>query len=181
MNMVVIDIHSCRSYHSPEACPNGGSHSGDAVGCIFVGLNALRNGNKKEALPMRTKLLLTAIAALLLATGTAHADCCDMAPTVEAGPAFYAAAKRQFGRGFSSVGLYGIVWQDYSGEKRVLRSCKENSPPEERKHECDLKNHAVVVVKDRRYLGLEWDKSYLMCQYRTKPVRFFNCIAWEGE
>src|SRR5262249_7080906 len=72
MNMAGIDI-LCRLYRSPEACPNDGSYSGDAVGCIFVGLNALQNGDKKEAPPMRTKLLLTGIAALFLATGTAHA------------------------------------------------------------------------------------------------------------
>jgi hypothetical protein len=41
---------------------------------------------------------------------------------------------------------------------------------------------ATVEVKDTRYLGLDKDKSYLLCSYRTKPmIKFFNCWAWEGE
>jgi hypothetical protein len=117
------------------------------------------------------KLFLFGIAALFLATGAAHADCCDMAPLVPAGHAFYVAAKRQFGHGFSSVDLGGEKWKDCSGEGEcVVRDCKGNwSPDQRRDQECGSK-YAVVAVKSTRYLGLDKDKIVLLCSYRTKPV-----------
>jgi hypothetical protein len=109
------------------------------------------------------KLLLTGVAVLFLATGTAHADCCDMAKSVRAGHAFQMAAKRQFGRAAFNVHIY---------REKDLR-------PEEK----DLANKAAnLVIKDARYLGLDKDYkdgSYLLCSYWTKPViRFYNCYAW---
>jgi hypothetical protein len=66
---------------------------------------------------------------LFLATGTAHADCCDMGKFTPAGRAFDVAANRQFGRGVvSSVSL----WEE------------EHRPN-------DI--YAVMNIKDRRYLG----------------------------
>jgi hypothetical protein len=110
------------------------------------------------------KLLLTSVA--LLATGPAQADCCDMAKSVRAGHAFQIAAKRQFGRGASNMRIY---------REKDLRD-----------EEKDLANKAATLdIKDARYLGVDKDYkdgSYLLCSYRTKPViRFFKCIAWEGD
>jgi hypothetical protein len=138
-----------------------------------------------EFLAMK-KALLAGIAALFLATGAAHADCCDMAPITPATREFYVAAIRQFGRGFSSVGLFGEQWKDCSVETIgcVLRLCDKNWPSSEgrEKQECSLKGSAVIQVSDTRYLGLEEGKIYLMCSYRTKPmIRFYNCWAWEGD
>ncbi len=102
------------------------------------------------------KVFLAGCAVLFLAAGTAQADCCDMPKLVPAGHAFDVAAKRQFGRGFSRVSVY----EDETIKPKI----------------------ATVEVKDNRYLGLDKDKSYLLCRYRTKPViRFFSCFAWEGE
>jgi hypothetical protein len=129
------------------------------------------------------KLLLAGCVALFLAT-PAQADCCDMAPLIPAGREFEVAAKRQFGRGFASVGLWGKQWRDYSDNgEEVLRDFDGNWPPPEHRNKSDcLSKGAVVTVKNRRYLGLDWDKSYLVCRYRTKPtIRFFKCTAWEGE
>lgn len=99
-------------------------------------------------------LFITCVAALFLATETAHADCCE--PVVPAGHAFEVAAKRHFGRGFSSVSF----WENEPKPKKIV----------------------IVDVKDTRHLGLDKNKSYLLCRYRTKPViKFFNCFAWEGE
>jgi hypothetical protein len=144
-----------------------------------------RRSNAYAAIVLWTAVAV--IAALLLATGTAHADCCDGPPLMPAGHAFYVAAKRHFGRGFSSVYLSGEKWRDCSNwdgttypMKCDLRSCDE-PPPEERKFECTIKS-VVVIVKNTRYLGVDKDTSYLDCHYRTKPViRFFNCIAGIGD
>jgi hypothetical protein len=118
------------------------------------------------------KLFLTGIAALLLAT-PAQADCCDMPKTVRAGPAFQAAAKQQFGRGTSYVGIY---------DKKTVAEEAKRLPPGVAE---SLSYSAVLVIKDARYLGVDKDYkdgSYLLCNYRTKPViRFFKCNAWEGE
>jgi hypothetical protein len=133
------------------------------------------------------KALLAGVAALsVLCASAAHADCCDMAPVTPAGHAFYIAAKRHFGRAFSSVGLVGEKWKDCSDTDSdgecVLRDCNvSRPPPPDYRHDCDSK-FAVVTVKDTRYLGLEKGKIYLLCDYRPKPVvRFFKCNAWEGD
>jgi hypothetical protein len=133
-----------------------------------------------------TRWFIASIAAMFLATGTANADCCDMAPITPAGHALKVAAKRQFGRAFSSVGLVGEKWKDCSdidGDgKCVLRDCDvSRPPPPDYRHDCDSKS-AIVTVKDTRYLGLEKGEIYLICNYRTKPVvRFFKCSAWAGD
>jgi hypothetical protein len=94
------------------------------------------------------KLLLSGVAALFLATGTAYADSCDMAKSVRAGHAFQIAAKRQFGRGASNVHIYR----------------EEDLSPEQK----DLANKAAMLdIKDRRYLGVPNDKSF--CCVATGP------------
>ena len=106
---------------------------------------------------IKTRALITGIAALSLLPGTAHADCCDMGKFTPAGRAFDVAAKRHFGRAVSKV----AIWEE------------ENRP--------DMPL-AAMIIKDRRYLGVPKDKNYLVCRYQTKPVvRFFNCFAWEGD
>jgi hypothetical protein len=132
-----------------------------------------------------SRALLTGVAALFLATGTAHADCCFMAPITPAGRAFYDAAKRHFGHSFSSVGLWQTqTWKDCVSDPElgcVQRECWWQAPPEDQKDECKTKPEVVVVVKDTRYLGLDDGKIYLICRYRTKPIRFYKCWAWEGD
>jgi hypothetical protein len=105
---------------------------------------------------VRTIAIASLLALMLFGTIIgARAECCDMDPLHPAGRTFQVAAKQQFGRGVSRVSL----WGDQTKEKT-----------------------AIMNIKDRRYLGVAWDKSYLICNYRTKPtVRFFECSAWEGE
>src|SRR5262249_41986127 len=130
-------------------------------------------------------------AALFLATGAAHADCCGMAPTTPASRAFYNAAKRHFGGSFSRVELWQTqTWKDCSDPDLgcIPRECWSETPPEDQKDECKTKPDVIITVKNSRYLGLDGIKSancpdvcYLICRYRTKPIRFYNCWAWEGE
>jgi hypothetical protein len=78
------------------------------------------------------------------------------------------------------VQFWGKQWT-----KCVLRDCDDRNwplPEDRRKYDCLLPPTVVVTVKDRRYLGLAKDKTYLVCRYQTKPtIRFFKCWAWEGE
>src|SRR5262249_20661268 len=88
------------------------------------------------------KLLLTSITALFLATGTAHADCCDMAKSVRAPRAFQVAAQRQFGRSVSNVHIYR--------EKDVAEYAERFPGAEEW-----LSTGAWMVIKNARYLGVD--------------------------
>lgn len=92
-----------------------------------------------------------------------------------------------FNRGFSKVYLQGKQWEDCSDadpdaypRKCAYRDCDNWPPPEDRKNYC-LPNSVVVIVTDTRYLGLEDGKTYLMCRYRTKPIRFYKCWAWASD
>jgi hypothetical protein len=123
------------------------------------------------------------ITALLLATTPAHAECCDDMPSYEyAGRAFDVAAKRQFGRGVFSVGIYT--------RRSVSEYCNNNGLAVgfQSVEDCirQQAQGAVLEIKNARYLGVDeqgyTNGMYLMCSYRTKPrIRFLKCYAWEGE
>jgi hypothetical protein len=73
-----------------------------------------------------------------------------MAPTVEASPTFYAAAKRQFGRGFSWVAVY-TRFPEYCAGLFAHQSEPEKSASQK---ECvaELAKGAVLGIKNARYL-----------------------------